>query len=185
MDIRRAKPADADVLAKLHIDSWRVAYRGLVPDSYLNALDYDRRAQSLLESLSAQIEETYIAEEDGEVVGFLTLGGCRDEDVDKKITGEIWGIYLAPQHWRKGIGRLLCRYGERILGSRGYLIVTLWVFAGNSQARRFYEAMGYKADGATKTLTLGTPLEAVRYRRQLRNAESPAPNDGKDAQAAP
>ena len=185
MDIRRATPADANALANLHVDSWRTAYRGLVPDSHLDSLDYDRRAQRFRESLSGHAEETYLAEQDGDVLGFLTLGGCRDEDVHQEATGEIWGIYLAPQHWRKGIGRLLCRYGERILRSRSYRIATLWVFAGNEQARRFYEAMGYKADGATNILSPGAPLEAVRYRRALGNAEPPAAADGEDAAAEP
>jgi len=185
MKIRCATPHDADALARLHIDSWRSAYRGLVPDSHLDNLNYDRRAQRFHESLAGHSEETYIAEQDSEVFGFLTLGRCRDEDLDREVTGEIWGIYLAPEHWGKGIGGLLCRYGERILRSRGYRIATLWIFAGNDQGRRFYEAMGYKADGARRTLNPGAPLEAVRYRRELKDAEPPAAADGEDAAAEP
>ena len=60
MDIRPATPADANALAKLHIDSWRAAYRGLVPDPHLASLDYDRRAQRFRESLSRHAEETYL-----------------------------------------------------------------------------------------------------------------------------
>lgn len=171
MEIRRATPDDAVALARVHIDSWRSAYRGLVPDSHLDSLDYERHAQRFRESLGRNAEESYLAEQDGEVLGFLTLGGCRGTDVDQKATGEIWGIYLAPGHWRKGIGSMLCRYGERILTLRGYLAATLWVFAGNDQARRFYEAMGFTADGASRTFNPGAPLEAVRYRKELRDAE--------------
>ena len=185
MSIRRATPDDAAALARVHIDSWRSAYRGLVPDSHLEGLDYERRAQRFRESLAQNAEETYLAEQDGEVLGFLTLGGCRDTDVDQKTTGEIWGIYLAPGHWRKGIGTVLCRYGERILGARGYRSAILWVFAGNEQARRFYEAMGYRADGATKMLTPGAPLEAVRYRRELGDAEEPLSADAETAAPGP
>jgi ribosomal protein S18 acetylase RimI-like enzyme len=177
MEIRRATPEDAIALAEVHIDSWRSAYRGLVPDSHLDSLDYERRAQRFRESLAQNAEESYIAEQEGEVLGFLTLGVCRDTDVDQEKTGEIWGIYLAPEHWRKGIGTLLCRYGERILKARDYRIATLWVFAGNDQARRFYEAMGFKADGASRTLNPGTPLEAVRYRKELRDDEPGNPAD--------
>jgi ribosomal protein S18 acetylase RimI-like enzyme len=178
MNIRRATPADADALARLYVDSWRVAYRGLVPDSNLDSLSYRRRERSFRESLSGHGEETYLAEQNGEILGFLTLGCCRDEDADPNATGEIWGIYLAPHHWRKRIGSLLCRHGERILRSRGYRIATLWVFAGNERARRFYEAMGYEPDGAATTLSVGADLEAVRYRRELGDDERPDGGSG-------
>lgn len=167
MDIRRATPEDADAMAILHVASWRAAYRGLVPDAFLDSLEVDRRAQRFREALSAQAEETYLAEEDGELLGILTIGGCRDEDVEPEITGEIWGIYLAPQHWRKGTGSRLCQYGERLLSQRGYRIATLWVFAGNAQARRFYEAMGYTADGTSQVRDFGASLEVIRYHKFL------------------
>jgi ribosomal protein S18 acetylase RimI-like enzyme len=101
----------------------------------------------------------------------LTVGACRDTDVAHETTGEIWGIYLAPKHWRKGIGRTLCGYGERLLSRRGYLVATLWVLAGNGRARRFYEAMGFKADGASQMHDFDAALEAVRYRKALNSAQ--------------
>ena len=171
MEIRRATSDDAVALARVQIDSWRVAYRGLVPDSHLDSLDYELRAQRFREPPAQFAEERYLAEQNGEVLGFLTLGECRDGDVDPKTCGEIWAIYLEPGHWRKGIGTSLCRYGERILKARGYRSAMLWVFAGNDQARRFYEAMGFRPDGASKTLNPGAPLEAVRYRKELEDAE--------------
>ena len=33
--IRRATPEDAATLAKVHVDSWQVAYQGIVPDAFL------------------------------------------------------------------------------------------------------------------------------------------------------
>jgi ribosomal protein S18 acetylase RimI-like enzyme len=167
MDIRRATPDDAGAMASLHVAAWQTAYRGLVPDAFLDGLVVDRRAQRIRESLSAQAEETYLAEQEGNLLGMLTIGACRDEDVDPAITGEIWGIYLAPQHWRQGIGSVLCRYCERLLSERGYQVATLWVFAGNERARRFYEAMGYTADGASQVRDFGVPLEVVRYQKFL------------------
>ncbi len=167
MNIRPATPADAAALARVHIDAWRAAYRGLVPDTYLAALDYERRAERFREALAAHAEETYLVEQNGAVAGFMTLGPCRDADLDPGATGEIWGIYLAPEHWRKGIGRFLFRQGEQMLKARGYVQITLWVFEGNAQARRFYEALGFQADGASKTLNPGAPLQAIRYRKKL------------------
>ena len=97
MDIRRATPDDAAALAKVHIDSWRAAYRGLVPDSYLDRLDYDRRTQGLRQLLAAHSADTYLAEQDGEVLGLLTLGPCRDTDIEQEMTGG-WSLTEAPIH---------------------------------------------------------------------------------------
>jgi RimJ/RimL family protein N-acetyltransferase len=172
MEIRRAVPGDAPALARVVIDAWRSAYRGLVPDAHLDALDYDERAQRFRDSLARNTQQTYLAEEAGETFGILTLGACRDADVDQEMTGEIWGLYLAPSHWRMGHGTSLARFGEQFLKAHGYRMSTMWVFAGNQAARRFYEAMGYVPDGAARTITAGTLLEVVRYRRTLSDPES-------------
>jgi hypothetical protein len=58
-----------------------------------------------------------------------------------------------------------------MLASRGRFFATLWVLDANAQARRFYEAMGFELDGATKEVNLGAPLKAVRYRKKLKDAE--------------
>jgi ribosomal protein S18 acetylase RimI-like enzyme len=165
MNLRRATPDDATALAHVHVDSWRSAYRGLVPDEFLDSLDYCQRSRRFREALAAGSEETYLAEEDGEPIGILTLGACRDADVDQATAGEIWGIYLAPQHWRKGLGRAIFQRAEQMLQARGYTLATLWVLEGNQQARRFYEAMGFETDGASRLHNLGAPLKAIRYRK--------------------
>ena len=171
MKIRRATPDDSQALAIVHIDSWRAAYRGFVPDAHLASLDYARRAEPFRQSLAANSEETYVAERNGGILGFLSLGHCRDADVDHDSTGEIWGIYLVPEYWREGIGARLCRWAEAQLSSRGYTVAVLWVFAENARARRFYEAMGFAPDRVSKTLKPGKETEAVRYRKQLEKAK--------------
>lgn len=163
----RATVDEAAALARVHVDSWHAAYRGLVPDSVLQRFTYEWRTERFRESLAAGSEETYVIEVDGRVAGFLTLGNCRDSDADPARTGEIWGIYLAPQYWRRGIGTRALQAGERVLRSRGYEEATLWVLEGNEQARGFYEAMGFQLDGGTKEVELGIPLKAIRYRKKL------------------
>jgi len=167
MKVRPAVPEDAPALAQLHVDSWRAAYRGLVPDERLAQLDPEKRTEMFRRMAGEQVPGIFVGEVDGEIVGFLTVGDCRDEDLDCTVTGEIWGIYLAPERWRRGFGRRLCEHGEEFVRSAGHSVCVLWVFAGNAEARRFYEAMGYAVDGASKTLEVGAPLEAVRYRKTL------------------
>lgn len=173
--MRQAIPEDASKLAKVHIDSWRAAYRGLVPDAYLASLDYARQSERFRQSLATNSEETYVTERGGHISGFLTLGACRDADVDQDAIGEIWGIYIAPEYWREGIGCYLCKWGESQLLSRGYSLSVLWVFRDNAQARGFYEAMGFASDGTTKMLNLGKELEVIRYRKELIKSEQSNP----------
>ena len=168
MKIRPARVADASALARVHVDSWRAAYRGLVPESSLQAFTYQWREECFQQALSTGAEETYLVQVAHEVVGLLTLGAARDPDLDANRTGEIWGIYVSPDYWRIGIGHRLAQEAERILESRGFDDAVLWVLKSNQRARRFYEAMGFRLDGESKTIDWGTPLKAVRYRKALR-----------------
>ena len=78
---------------------------------------------------------------------------------------------VAPPHWRKGIGMLICQHAEHFRRGRGCALAALWVLKKNDQARRFYEAMGFEVDRASKTVSPGAPLEAVRYRKMLGRVE--------------
>lgn len=170
LNLRRASSNDAPVLAKVHVASWKDSHSDIVPDSHLKGFTVERRTERFRESLASGAEETYVAEGDDQVLGFLTFGECRDPDVNHETTGEIWGIYLSPSHWRKGIGRFLAEQGEAMLSARGRSFATLWVLEANDQARRFYESMGFTTDGATKNVNLSDQLTAVRYRKRLKNA---------------
>lgn len=163
MNIRKAVPDDALGIAKVQVNSWRSAYQGLLPDDRLANMDYIRSAERFRDSITSELETIYVAEDDASIVGFLAIGPCRDPEVDITVTGEVYALYLVPEYWRKGIGRVMSSTADRLLLSGGYSYAVLWVFEGNERARLFYEAMGFAADGATKVLNMGVPVNAVRY----------------------
>jgi ribosomal protein S18 acetylase RimI-like enzyme len=167
LNIRHARVDDAPTLAQIHVDAWQVAYRSIVPDSFLQRFTYQKREAAFREALAANLEETYLVEDEANAIGILTIGACRDDDLDVKATGEIWGIYLAPAYWRRGIGTWLVHEAERMLQARGYRDVVLWVLEDNLEARRFYEALGFQVDGAFKMVELGKPLKAIRYTKTM------------------
>jgi len=175
MMIRRATVDDAPELACVHVDSWRAAYRDLVSDAILERFECQWREKRFREALVAGVEETYLVRMGGKAVAFLTLGAARDPDLDANRTGEIWGIYVLPGYWRRGIGRALAEHAERILASRGYKDAVLWVLEGNEQARRFYEAMGFALEGETREMNWGAPLRAVRYAKVLGHVAESVP----------
>ena len=99
-------------------------------------------------------------------VGFMTLGKCRDGDSDS-FWGEIWGIYLLPHYWNKGIGTILLKWGINELDNRKFERISLWVLEENINAQRFYEKIGFKHDGTIKELNIGKQLNEYRYIKNI------------------
>jgi ribosomal protein S18 acetylase RimI-like enzyme len=166
--IRAATPADAPVLAELHIRAWQWAYRGQLPDVVLDGLSADlgRRTvfwRGALENPAAE-RRTWLAEVAGRLVGFADTGPCRDADAAPDAA-ELNAIYLDQAAVGRGIGRALLAHAMADLRRRGYRAATLWVLASNARARRFYEAAGWRADGAAKAERhpSGVVLNEARY----------------------
>jgi RimJ/RimL family protein N-acetyltransferase len=150
--IRPARPEDAQATARVHVDSWAAAYTipGPTPEQRLEQ--------------HSRFPASFVAELDGEIVGFVGVGESRDPDAD----GELYTIYVHPDHWRSGIGRHLIRAGEDQMWELGYRRVVLWVLDGNERAQRFYESEGWTADGERRVLDfVGQSIPEVRYAKHL------------------
>jgi GNAT superfamily N-acetyltransferase len=167
--IRRAVSSDGSQIGLVHVRSWQATYRGLLPQSVLDGLDAGKRGEYWEQYLSADArpgETVLVAEEDGVVVGFASVGPSRDEDANGK--GEVRAIYLLADHWGRGIGRALMDAALNTLRQAGCTQATLWLLDTNARARQFYEAGGWAPDGATKQDDgRGFPITEVRYRREL------------------
>lgn len=163
--VRPAMVGDAAEVARIHVETWRHAYKGIVPDSYLDGLSVERRAEFWGKTLSESTAGTLVAADArGHVVGWASFGVSRDED--GRGLGEVYAVYLQAADWGKGIGRELMAAAERGLAEQGFSVFTLWVLELNSRTRRFYEKGGYKPDGAKKIVNLGgKELIELRYRK--------------------
>jgi ribosomal protein S18 acetylase RimI-like enzyme len=169
MLVRNATAADAPGIAHVHVETWRVAYRGQISDAVLDKLDVGRRTTFWQDRLSQMRGAVFVAEQDGEIMGFCDLIPSRDKDADPRAVAEIEAIYILPPHWRMGAGRALCESTLATARGQDYQAVTLWVLTSNAAARRFYEAMGFRLDGATKTgrVADGSELHEIRFRISL------------------
>ncbi len=169
--IRRGTINDAARIAETHVRSWQSAYRGLIPQDYLDSLDPAQRLawrQQILASVNWAVGGVLVAEDESVLTGFADFGPTRDADGDPRLIGEIRAIYVAPAAWGLGHGRELMTAALAGLTAVGYAEATLWVLDGNERARRFYEAAGFGADGTAKEYEgLGFTLPEVRYRRLL------------------
>jgi GNAT superfamily N-acetyltransferase len=166
--LRRAEPEDALAVASLHVRSWQAAYRGLLPDEYLDALCAEDRVGAFdFSHRSPEKPHTILAVDGSTVIGFATTAPSRDEDLPNY--GELCALYADPKCWGCGIGiALIAAARQHLLDSR-YSDAFLWVLVGNSRAERFYHADGWSADGQRRTETVwGVDADEVRYRRILR-----------------
>ncbi len=167
--IREAKPEDAAVIALVHVRTWQSAYRGQVPDEFLDSLSVERREEAWREWFAGEEirpNEVFVAEVDGAVVGFANVGDCRDEDADDE-TGELRAIYLLPDYWDTRTGVALMEAATDALRGR-FQRATLWVLDFNDRARRFYERGGWSFEGTTKDDdSRGFSLREVRYQIEL------------------
>jgi RimJ/RimL family protein N-acetyltransferase len=165
--IRYADIYDSKILGYIHSQSWKFAYKTIIPDLILDNISAEAREQYFYKTLSEKLEEDVLILKDNTPVGFMTLGKCRDNDSDS-YWGEIWGIYLLPSHWHEGIGTQLINWGINELKARTFKKVSLWVLEENVNARKFYEKLGFQHDGTIKELNIGKALNEYRYIKVLK-----------------
>ncbi|MEQ3554685.1 GNAT family N-acetyltransferase [Pseudonocardia nematodicida] len=179
MRVRRATVDDAGAVAAVHVRSWQVGYRGQLPDDLLDSLEAGQRVPrwtATLEATSWPARGVLVAEDpSGQPAGFASLSPSRDGDQDSATTGEITSFYVAPRTWRHGVGRRLMRSALGELGAH-YRRASLWVLSTNAPAIGFYEATGWRADGAVKDDVLaGVPIRDLRYVRDLAREDAGPP----------
>jgi ribosomal protein S18 acetylase RimI-like enzyme len=156
--IRPGTPEDAEALARVHVETWQVAYAHALPEDRLRTLSVADRADMHRRS------PPLVAEVDGAVVGFVAVGPTHDEIGD----GELYAIYVHPDHWGTGVGRALIEAGEKRLRELGHRDAHLWVLEDNPRARRFYEAAGWSTDGTQRQIqAFGFVLDEVRYVKRV------------------
>ncbi len=168
--IRLANEQDAEIIAAIHVASWQKIYRGHIPDAVLDNLSIKERHQMWHDLIKNNVK-IFLVEKNKEIVGFASICSSRDTDTDSKICGEISAIYLRPDVWRQGLGKQLCQKVFVELEKMGFNEVILWVLKENTQAKRFYESIGFIATGDTKSAKYDSEvfLNEIRYRKRLTN----------------
>jgi len=164
MEVRLATATDADGIACVQERTWQAAYRHVFPVAELDRggfIQPQRWRERIARPPSGWT--TFVAEHDGAVTGFASVGPSRDE----RGIGELYAIYVQPEEWSTGTGRALIERAEEQLRSR-YREATLWVLEDNPRARAFYERAGWSPDGERKSEERwGVRAPEVRYRKTL------------------
>lgn len=167
--VREMTLADVGRVSQIRVRGWQHAYRGLVPQPYLDALsvaeDAERRRAGFGKARADVVN--LVAEQAGQVVGWAALGAYRDGEVLTE-DAELYALYVAPERIGTGLGRALLRESVRRAEAFGYDRMYLWVLKDNVPARRFYERAGFHADGAQEPFDVGgVAVPEVRHVARL------------------
>jgi ribosomal protein S18 acetylase RimI-like enzyme len=154
MYFRKAHADDAERIARLHAESWRQTYRGMMRDEFLDGDAVSNRLQFWRDLMAKSDEQklVLVADEGSTLAGFICA--TRNEDV-------LWGSYVdnlhvAAAHRSHGVGMMLMRMAaEWLCSTAPHCSVYLWVMQANARARRFYEGIGASNVGIRFLLDAG------------------------------
>jgi ribosomal protein S18 acetylase RimI-like enzyme len=182
VELRDATPDDAEAIATVHVASWQVAYRGLMPDVVLDGLSVDDRAHRWAERLAVRAPRTHtvLVVDDDAVLGFASTGPARDDD--DPAAGELYAIYLDPRAWSRGHGARVHAGALESLRTDGFTRACLWVLDANERALQFYRRQGWVETGETKVdrdLVHDVALRERKLHRDELSPTRPAPHAGR------
>lgn len=134
---------DLDEMGRVHVQVWREAYAGLLPDDYLAGLDPTFGPRRWRERFGSSPEVSWwLARDEAGIVGMATSGPGRDDDAPVPL--ELYAInVLARAH---GTGLATDLVGRAIGDRPAYL----WVLDGNARAVAFYARLGFIDEGGRK-----------------------------------
>jgi ribosomal protein S18 acetylase RimI-like enzyme len=176
--IRRAVVGDARGIARVHVETWRSAYAGILPDRVMVQMSVDDKAAAWRRLIARQGggEAVHVAlTADNTLVGFASCGPAGPGMIE--YVGEIYTLYVLPDWQEQGFGRALLCQCFRALIEGGLDSAFLWVLADNP-SRFFYEAMGGRRIGERDERLWGATVHEVAYGwRDLSSLPRPCRDD--------
>lgn len=166
MDLRHATAADATLLSRLHAESWRAAYPGMVPQPYLDSLSDTHWVNAFTAWLSTDEIFAQIASVDGVDAGCVLYGANPGGNLPAVLPdwGEIISLYVLAPFWRQGGGQALLTAAMQALHQQNRPGCYLWALRENTRARAFYAAQGFQLTDKTIIVPLaGTELTDLCY----------------------
>lgn len=154
--VREAVKEDRTGIGKVYCESWKAAYRKILPESYLSGLTAENCTPDLVS------KDDFVLEEEGNIVGICHVQPARDRKDGQ--WGEIVSIYLLPEKWGFGHGGRLIQKALCKLMQDDFFNICLWVLKDNERARAFYEKHGFVHSGQERDLNIaGCSVCEVEY----------------------
>lgn len=172
--VRDMRITECERVSEIRVRGWQSAYRGLMPQSFLDALsvpaDAAHRRDRFARGDAGVVD--LVAERDGHILGWACHGPYRSDEppTDEPPTkdAELYALYVDPKRFGSGVGHALLQESVRLCTAARHRRMYLWVLKGNARARAFYERAGFRADGTEEPFEVdGVPVPEVRYVREL------------------
>lgn len=161
VSVRPAVPADAAEIGRLQTETWRIAYRRVLPEPVLAALEVEQFTAGWRAAIGqppSPRHHVLIAMEGEQRVGFAAFGPDDDrqpEDPDPDATASIAALLVEPRWGRRGHGSRLLAAVADLASGQGVRRLVAWVAAADSASLEFYRSAGWQADGLQRSLDTG------------------------------
>lgn len=161
INFREATIKDCPALARVHVQSWRESFAGIVPQAFLDKMSVEKRTEAFQKRFPDNSYRMFVAEAVGRgIVGFADFGRAREMIEDYE--GELYAIYILPEFHRRGIGRTLFKMSKRFLLDLNLHSMYLLALKVNPY-RSFYEKMGGRIIGSKQVLIEGVTFDELIY----------------------
>lgn len=144
MLIRKMTVPDCHEVAKIHTDSWRFAYAGIIDQAYLDQIDTTKREENWRRGVEANDPNIIrlVATDKHSILGFAVGGENRTKELAPNSQAELWAIYTAPNKMRTGAGTKLIQAFSQELEKLNIKTFCVWALEDNHIARNFYQKNG-------------------------------------------
>lgn len=159
-EIRLARSVDAPLIAEVHDEAWRAAYRGLIPGSELEKL-ISRRGVAWWDSAIRKGNRIALIGFGEEIAGYANYGRNRAKALS--YDGEIYELYLKPKFVGLGFGRKLFDAAKKDLDQHGLSSTVVWALSDNEMATGFYRALGGKPIARSSETFGATALDKTAF----------------------
>ena len=166
---------DLTAISDIYEQSWKFAYQGIIPQTYLDSIPHGRWANGITRDGLISLVMT----EHDSIIGTASI--CRSRWAQYADHGEIVSIYFLPEYIGLGYGGQLLRHCIAELSARGFDRILLWVLEENARARQFYEKNGFVCTGETMQTDLGgKDLREIMYIYDINSREQKGETDVRD-----
>lgn len=168
--VRPAQPDDVAVITRIHFDTWRTAYEGLLPPEVFEGFDFPEAEQAWADAV--EHAHVFLATEGEWIVGFVVAGSAPDQEVrdadgslppDAETTALVSSLLVEPRWGRRGHGGRLVATAAHALREQGATRAVAWIPEADAASKSFYAHIGWEPDGTVRTLDAGgRPLREIR-----------------------